>query len=91
MNSNTWYVAIAAFHTLGDYKDSKVLLQKAVDRQRQQWASQAANAEKRKQDIAKDIHRLTLELGQVHGIFSGGKRRELEGKIEALRREEIAM
>ena len=46
--------------------------------------------EKREQTIPEEIHRLSSELSQVHGLFSGGKKRELEGKIDALKREQAS-
>ena len=43
--------------------------------------------EKREKALPEEISRLSSELGQVRGLFSGGKKRELEGKIDSLKRE----
>ena len=42
------------------------------------------DSERREETILDDIRRLSNELSQVHGLFSGGKKRDLEVEIDTL-------
>lgn len=51
--------------------------------------AEAGKEAKREQEIQNKMNSLSEEIGQLHGFFSGRKRRELESDIETLKREQM--
>ena len=69
-----------------------------LERDLNQAQSSKAEAEKSKGEAAKrlqaipeEMKQLSTDLSQVRGLFSGGKKRELEAKIERLKQEQAGM
>ena len=83
MNRQDYLYSILYFHALGDYKGSKENLRKCIDTYIQQMQQEE---EKLIQSTQDEILSCSKELSQIRGLFSGGKKRELEAKIDAIKR-----
>ena len=51
--------------------------------------AEAEKEAKREQEIQNEMNSLSEELSQLHGFFSGRRKRELESSIETLKREQM--
>ena len=85
-------VALMILQGLNDYEKGRELLKQCISEYREVLVKESlTSVQKQKDEIQTQISRLNKEINQLHGLFNGKKKRQLQKDVDTLREEQTKL